>query len=85
MWDMGFETDSDFSEVRRVLDELSEAITPNALLRWTNMIEARIRQECGADVEFKGEIERGQFNLRFDAKKAEDTDCVIRAIRLTLR
>lgn len=78
---MSSDKDADFSEVRWALEALSVTITPNSLLRWTNKIETRVHEKCGADVEFKGEIEQGQFHIRFNAKKAGDVDCVIRAIR----
>ncbi len=78
---MGFSIDIDDSEVRRALDELSDAISANTLLEWANQIENTVRQSCEESVRFKGLIKPdGKFALEISAK-ANEIDCILNAIR----
>jgi hypothetical protein len=77
---MGFSVSVDDLEFQRVMDELSNAISPETLLEWADRIEDTVKQDCNARIRFKGKInDTGKFELEFP--KTGDIDCVINAIR----
>jgi hypothetical protein len=68
-------------EAIQAIEELREAISPETLVRWADIIQQTARKACGQNVAFKGTIDAdGKFRLETDST-SETFECLIEAIR----
>ena len=67
--------------VIREMEDLREAISPDTLKKWADLIQQTVDRECGEGITFKGLIDsQGQFKLETNST-AQNMDCLIDSIR----